>query len=112
MNNFSKIVTTFAVCKFLEEAIITDNVLNLLEKFTEECESMGGDRDYFNQLANRELIACRILTEQDGGASPVIANSVGGGGIAGLKPEDIGVPVSAQKRHTERNTIFNSCIKS
>jgi hypothetical protein len=35
-----------------------------------------------------------------------VANSVGGGGIAGMKPEDLAVPVSAQKRHTSRNSIF------
>jgi hypothetical protein len=103
MNNFSKVITTFTVCKFLEEAVKASNVKELFQKFLNECEIIGGDSNYFSELATRELVACRLL-EQEGAAIP--ANAVSGGGIAGLKPEDIGVPVSAQKKHVARNSIF------
>ena len=106
MNNFSKTITTFTICKFLEEAINNKNILNLLEKFGEECESIGGNREYFSELAYRELKACRLISEQEGAVAAPIANSVGAGGIEGMKPEDIGVPVSAQKQHIKRNSIF------
>jgi len=107
MNNFSKTITTFTVCKFLEEAVKTPNIKRLFQKFVNECEIIGGDSRYFTELANRELSACRLL-EQEGALAPAgtPANAVSGGGIAGLKPEDIGIPVSAQKRHVSRNSIF------
>jgi hypothetical protein len=53
----------------------------------------------FLKGAMRELEACGVLQE-DGEAAVAapIANSVAAGGIAGMKPDDIGVPVSVQKR--------------
>lgn len=107
MNHFSKVVTTFSVCKFLEEAVKPNkNINGLFETFLTECEYIGGNPEYFLKMATRELHACRLL-EQEGGAIPVsIANSIAGGGIAGLKPEEIGVPAEAQKRHTSKNSIF------
>lgn len=105
MNNLSKIITTFAVCEFINEAVSNTEIISTLHKFSEECELLGGDKELFVELATRELEASH-LTEQEGGAAAPPANIVGGGGIAGLKPEDIGVPVEAQKRHTSRNSIF------
>ena len=83
------------------------NVVSVLNLISEECEKIGGDAEYFIEIATRELDACRLL-EEDGGApvSTTPTNSVGGGGIAGLKPDDLGVPVEAQKRHTSTNSIF------
>jgi hypothetical protein len=107
MNNLSKIITTYAICEFIEYA--TKDFTNLqekIQKFSEECELLGGNKDLFVELAVREMSACRLLTEQEGAAVTSVANSVGGGGIAGMKPEDLAVPVSAQKRHTSRNSIF------
>jgi hypothetical protein len=107
MNNLSKIITTYAICEFIEYA--TKDFTNLqekIQKFSEECELLGGNRELFVELAVREMSACRLLTEQEGAAVAPVANSVGGGGIAGMKPEDLGVPVSAQKRHISRNSIF------
>jgi len=107
MNNLSKIITTFAVCEFINEAVSNNEIVSTLHKFSEECEVLGGNKQLFIELATRELEASHLL-EQEGGAAPAapITNSVGAGGIAGLKPEDIGVPVEAQKRHTARNSIF------
>jgi hypothetical protein len=104
MNNLSKIITTFAVCEFINEAVSDNEIILTLHKFSEECEVLGGNKELFLELAIRELEASHLL-EQEGGVAPV-ANAVGGGGIAGLKPEDIGVPVEAQKRHTAKNSIF------
>lgn len=111
MNNISKLITTFTVCKFLEEMADPQNTtdpLDALVAFSEECDSLGGDSVLFSELAARELEACRLL-EQDGGggAAPVSgtpANTTAG--VAGLKPDDIGIPVETQKRHTSRNSIF------
>jgi hypothetical protein len=70
-----------------------------LALFTEECVKAGGDGAMFLEGAMRELEACGLLQE-DGEAAVAapIANSVGAGGVAGMKPDDIGVPVSVQKR--------------
>lgn len=70
---------------------------------SEECEKMGGDPQYFIVLAARELLACQYINEETAAA---IANSVGGEGISGLKPETLGIPVSAQKRHIKNNQII------
>lgn len=75
------------------------NVPAALALFSEECEKAGGDGAMFLEYAVRELQACGLLQE-DGEAAVAapIANSVGAGGVAGMKPDDIGVPVSVQKR--------------
>lgn len=104
MTNFSRVITTFTLCKFIEEAVkAKTNVKNLFEQFSKECEYIGGDSEYFHKIAARELEACGLM-EQEAAAPP--ANSVAAGGVAGMKPEDIGVSVEAQKRHTARNAIF------
>jgi hypothetical protein len=108
MTSLSNIITCFTASKFIEEVTKPNYRNSLIEttlsEFSQECEQLGGNSDLFIQIATRELDACRLL-EQEGGAAP-IANSVGGGGIAGMKPEDLAVPVEAQKRHTSRNSIF------
>jgi len=75
------------------------NVPAALALFTEECVKAGGDGAMFLEGAMRELEACGVLQE-DGEAAVAapITNSVGAGGVAGMKPDDIGVPVSVQKR--------------
>ena len=73
------------------------NVPAALALFTEECEKAGGNGAMFLEGAMRELQACGLLKE-DGVVAAPIANSVAAGGIAGMKPDDIGVPVSVQKR--------------
>ena len=108
MTSLSNIITCFTASKFIEEVTKPNYRNSLIEttlsEFSQECEQLGGNSDLFIQIATRELDACRLL-EQEGGAAP-IANSVGGGGIAGMKPEDLAVPVEAQKRHISRNSIF------
>ena len=74
------------------------NVPAALALFTEECEKAGGNGVLFMEGAMRELRACGILREEGEGAAAPIANSVGAGGVAGMKPDDLGVPVSVQKR--------------
>ena len=74
------------------------NVPAALALFTEECEKAGGNGVMFMEGAMRELRACGILREEGEGAAAPIANSVGAGGVAGMKPDDLGVPVSVQKR--------------
>jgi hypothetical protein len=69
-----------------------------LALFTEECEKAGGNGAMFLEGAMRELRACGLLQEDGEGAAAPITNSVGAGGVAGMKPDDIGVPVSVQKR--------------
>ena len=75
------------------------NVPAALALFSEQCEAAGGNGELFMEGAMRELEACGLLQE-DGEAAVAapITNSVGAGGIAGMKPDDIGVPVSVQKR--------------
>lgn len=107
MINLSKIITTFAVCEFIDEVYTNKADISNLNEFSQDCESLGGDRKLFLDMATREMEACRLL-EQEGGAAPVASaaptNVVAG--VAGLKPEDIGIPVEAQRRHTSRNSIF------
>ena len=74
------------------------NVPAALALFTEECEKAGGDGVMFLEGAMRELRACGLLQEDGEGAAAPIANSVAAGGVAGMKPDDLGVPVSVQKR--------------
>jgi len=75
------------------------NVPAALALFSEECEKAGGNGAMFLEGAIRELEACGLLREEgEGAVAAPIANSVGAGGIAGMKPDDIGVPVSVQKR--------------
>jgi hypothetical protein len=111
MTSLTNIITCFTASKFIEEVTKSNFSVSLIEttlnKFSKECEQLGGNSDLFIEIATREMDACRLL-EQEGGApvSAPIANSEAGGGIAGLKPEDLGVPVEAQKRHTARNSIF------
>jgi alpha-D-ribose 1-methylphosphonate 5-phosphate C-P lyase len=59
MNNLSKIITTYAICEFIEYA--TKDFTNLqekIQKFSEECELLGGNKDLFVELAVREMSAC------------------------------------------------------
>lgn len=111
MNNISNLITTFTVCKFLEEMAHPQNTTNLLEallEFSQECDSLGGDPVLFSELAARELEACRLLEQDGGGGTAPVSGTPANttAGVAGLKPDDIGVPVEAQKRHTSRNSIF------
>jgi len=85
------------------------NVSSAIKLIAEQCENIGGDSEEFYERAIRELKACRFLQEEGemmaGGESP--ANSVGAGGIYGLKPEETTfLSPEAQKRHTSRNSIF------
>lgn len=108
MTSLSNIITCFTASKFIEEVTKPNYRNSLIEttlfEFSQECEQLGGNSDLFIQIATRELDACRLL-EQEGGAAP-IANSVAAGGIAGMKPDDLAVPVEAQRRHAARNSIF------
>jgi len=107
MNNLSKIITAFSVSEFLNEVFLDNQNISKLNEFSEDCELLGGDTKLFLNLAVRELEACRLL-EQEGGAAPAASTGPTNvtAGVAGLKPEDMGVPVEAQKRHTSRNSIF------
>lgn len=110
MTSLANIITCFTASKFIEEVTNPKFSISLIEntlhQFSEECEQLGGNSDLFIKIATRELDACRLLEQEGGGVAAPIANSVGGDGIAGLKPEDIGVPVEAQRRHTSTNSIF------
>lgn len=111
MTSLSNIITCFSVSKFIEEVskptFSTFLIENKLNEFSKECEQLGGSSDLFMKIATRELDACRLL-EQEGGTAAVVSSAPTNvtAGIAGLKPDDIGVPVEAQKRHINRNTIF------
>lgn len=106
MTNLTHIITAYSVCEFIEHAVKNKNNLNnKIKKFSEECEILGGNKILFTEIANRELEACGLF-EQEGGAPAPIANSIAGGGVSGMKPEDLGVPVKAQKRHISTNSIF------
>jgi hypothetical protein len=110
MTSLSNIITCFTASKFIEE-VTNPNFSKLLiettlQQFSTECEQLGGNFNLFIEIATRELDACRLLEQEGGAVAAPIANSEAGGGIAGLKPEDIGVPVEAQKRHTSTNSIF------
>jgi len=109
MTSLSNIITCFTASKFIEEVtkpnFSTSLIETTLNEFSEECEQLGGNSDLFIKIAIRELDACRLL-EQEGAIAAPIANSEAGNGIAGLKPDDIGIPVEAQKRHAARNSIF------
>jgi hypothetical protein len=110
MTSLSNIITCFTASKFIEEVtnsnFSTTLIETALQQFSKECEQLGGNSDLFVKMAIRELDACRLLEQEGGAVAAPIANSEAGGGIAGLKPEDIGVPVEAQKRHTSTNSIF------
>lgn len=55
------------------------NVPSILNLIAEECGSIGGDKQYFVEIAKRELSACRLFEEGEGGAAPAsIGNSMGG----------------------------------
>ena len=110
MTSLTNIITCFTASKFIEEFSNPNFSKSLLENtlntFSEECELLGGNKDLFLSIATRELEACGLL-EQEGGAAPVSSGPTNvTAGVAGLKPEDLAVPVEAQKRHTARNSIF------
>ena len=54
------------------------NVVSVLNLISEECEKIGGDPEYFIEIATREMKACRLL--QEDGAAPAAgpANAMGG----------------------------------
>jgi len=82
------------------------NVTSALRLISEQCELVGGDKEEFVKRALRELTACRLINEEGEGAGPV-ANSVGAGGIYGLKPEETTfLSKEAQKRYTDKKSIF------
>ena len=56
---------------------MNNGVPGILNLVAEECESMGGDKQYFIESALREMKACRLVEEGEGGGG--IANSMGGG---------------------------------
>lgn len=81
------------------------NVPSALKLIAEQCESIGGNANEFYSRAVRELDACRLVEEGEVAAPP--ANSVSGGGIYGLKPEEATfLSKEGQKRHTSNNSIF------
>lgn len=85
------------------------NVMGALRLISEQCETLGGNSDQFMEMAIRELDACRLLNEEGEGGAVAAgpANSVGAGGIYGLKPEETTfISKSAQKRYTSGNGIF------
>lgn len=82
------------------------NVTSALRLISEQCEMLGGDGEQFVAGALREIDACRMLEEEGEGAAPTAApvNSVGSGGIYGLKPEETTfLSPSAQARYTNSN---------
>ena len=81
------------------------NVVSVLNLISEECEKVGGDRQHFMETAKREMTACRLFEEGEGGAAP-IGNSVSAHGVAGFKEDEIGIPVETQKRYAGKNSIF------
>ncbi|NBO31529.1 MAG: hypothetical protein EBV05_08015 [Cyanobacteria bacterium WB6_1B_304] len=50
------------------------NVMSVLNLISEECEQLGGDREYFQEMALREMEACRLLEDMGSGAG----NAMGG----------------------------------
>ena len=107
MNNLNKIITTYSLCEFIQYVSKNNqDPISVLNEFSEDCEFLGGDKRLFIESAMRELAACRLLEDGGAAAAAPIANSVAAGGVAGMKPEDLAVPVEAQKRHTSRNSIF------
>lgn len=107
MNKIEHTITAFSVCKLIEEASKKqENLKIIMEKFVNECQSIGGDVDLFVKIATRELQACRLIEENGMVVDTPVANSVAAGGVSGFKPDEIGVPVEAQKRHAARNAIF------
>jgi hypothetical protein len=51
------------------------NVTSALRLLSEECEKVGGDKEYFMEIATREIKACRLFEEGEGGGP---ANAMGG----------------------------------
>jgi hypothetical protein len=51
------------------------SVITALNLISEECEKLGGDKEAFTESAIREMIACRLVEEGEGGG---IANAMGG----------------------------------
>ena len=86
------------------------NVVTSLRLISEECEALGGNGQEFMERALRELYACRLIQEDGEGGAPVASapvNSVGSGGIYGLKPEEATfLSPEAQKRHISGKQIF------
>lgn len=109
MTNIPSVIATYTVCKFIEEVTHPDFSQNLKEtfdSFSADCGFLGGDVQLFKRMATRELNACRLM--EDGMGAGVVSGTPANNtsGIAGFKPEEIGVPVEAQQRHTARNSIF------
>lgn len=110
MSNIPEYITAFTVCKFIEEVVnpnFSSDLTETLQSFSKECDLLGGDQELFTQTAIRELSACRLYEDGAGGApAPAAGPTNTTAGIAGFKPEDLGVPVEAQERHTKANSIF------
>jgi len=107
MNKIQETITAFSVCKLIEEASKKEQNPNvILKKYLNECENIGGNSDLFLKIATRELTACRLIEENGMVVDTPITNSVAAGGISGFKPDEIGVPVQAQKRYAAKNSIF------
>lgn len=107
MTNLSHIITAYSVCEFIEHILENkQNLNNKIVKFSEECELLGGNCVLFTEIAHRELEACGLLEQEGGVVSAPAANSVAAGGIAGMKPEDLAVPVKVQKKYTSENSMF------
>lgn len=87
------------------------NVPSAIKLIAEQCQNIGGNAEEFYTRAMRELDACRLVEEGEGGApmGSSVANSVSSGGVAGMKPEDIGVPeqIRAQISSGKRKHIFS-----
>jgi len=82
------------------------NVSSALKLIAEECSKLGADPEEFYTRGLREMEACRLIEDGEGAAAPV-ANSVAGGGIYGLKPEETTfLSQKAQKKHISNNQIF------
>lgn len=85
------------------------NVSSAVRLIAEECSKIGADPEDFYIRGMRELEACRLVEEGEGAAMGTsVANSVSGGGIQGMKPEDIGVPERVRQEISsgKRPSIF------
>lgn len=51
------------------------SVITALNLISEECESMGGDKQAFTETVVREMVACRLVEEGEGAT---IGNAMGG----------------------------------
>lgn len=66
------------------------NVTSALRLLSEECEKVGGDKEYFMEIAMREIKACRLFEEGEGAAGGGPANAMGGNFATTNAPSGLG----------------------